>query len=97
MESLIIKGDTEFKFEVSPNPNNGNNIQMHITSGTNQRVYVQVYGALGQFLLQQQYMISEIGKNTFSLHFNTPLSAGVYIFKAIPDIGIPVSLRVVVQ
>jgi fibronectin-binding autotransporter adhesin len=82
---VVIKPNTDFSFNVSPNPNNGKQMNIIINSKADEKVVVNVYNSIGQFIYTLSVTTYQDGENIFPLNIAGTLSGGLYIFKAIPE------------
>jgi hypothetical protein len=97
IDVVVIAGSIEFSFNVAPNPNNGRQMNLIITSKANETVYLEIYDVLGQLIHTKEFTTDKDGKNIVPLVLPERLTAGMYIYKAIPSNHEPVSINVIVN
>ena len=83
--SLVLvdfKQSLGFMFDVFPNPNDGNSINLLFNSNQGNEVLVVVYDMNGKETYSKIVIIEQNGDRVYSLDLSSKLSAGVYLITA---------------
>lgn len=91
-----FKSNMEFSFDVYPNPNSGENINLNLRSTEDLEVLVVVYDMTGKESYSRIIVTSTQGENVYAIDPNQKLSKGVYLVTATSNQSI-YSKRLVVQ
>ncbi|MCW3084548.1 MAG: hypothetical protein JWP12_1914 [Bacteroidetes bacterium] len=96
LEDVAFTGTTDFSFEVFPNPNAGENIQLAINTSKGEEILVVVYDATGRESYSKVIITDDNSDNVFAMDPSGKLKPGIYFITATSKQAI-YSKRMIVQ
>jgi hypothetical protein len=71
-----------FAFNIYPNPNNGENINLNITADKGEEIVVVVFDATGKESFSKVIITQNSGENVFAIDPSSKLASGIYLISA---------------
>ena len=82
IEMVNFTPEADFSFNVFPNPNNGDNINIAINASKGQEVLVVVYAMTGKESYSKVIVINDNGDKVFAIDPSGKLAPGIYMITA---------------
>lgn len=80
--AVDFKSNTEFSFDLYPNPSSGDNVNLLLNGSKDQEVLVVVYDINGKESYSKVVITSDDGGNVYAIDPSNKLSPGVYLVTA---------------
>jgi hypothetical protein len=80
--AVDFKSNTEFSFDLYPNPSSGDNVNLLLNGSKDQEVLVVVYDINGKESYSKVIITSDDGGNVYAIDPSNKLSPGVYLVTA---------------
>ena len=77
--------DINFSFDVYPNPNSNNNINLLINADKGEEFTLSIYDITGRSIYSKQLITQQYGENTFTLDGTSNLAQGIYMINVTSD------------
>ena len=79
---MVNFSDTEFSFNLFPNPSDGANINVALSANVGEEVLVVVYDATGKETYSKIIITQDSGENIYAIDPSTKLASGMYLISA---------------
>jgi len=80
--AIEFKSNNDFIFNIYPNPNNGEEINLQITANNNEEIFVIIHDRLGKEIYSKIIVTSINGSHVYTLDHAPKLNSGVYFITA---------------
>lgn len=82
LKMVEFESSIGFDFNIYPNPNNGENINLNITADKGEEIVVVVFDATGKESFSKVIITQNSGENVYAIDPSSKLASGIYLISA---------------